>query len=212
VVDLVILMIIAGLTFFLQFGLLGGFLEEMTAKFGESLTTKNLIILVVGGLLAVVGVWIVIKKTAIGGKVKHFIKGLWDGLKTIFTMKKKWSFLLHTVIIWVCYLTMFYVCFFAMAETSNLPIAAMFAAFVLGSVAIIIVPGGIGAYPAMIATAIALYDPSAEIAALGLGWIIWASQTALNIVGGGTALLFAPNPVDKTDDDAAGQDINLQNA
>ena len=40
-------------------------------------------------------------------KIKEFIGGLVEGALSIFKMKKKWSFIFHTIFIWVMYLSMF---------------------------------------------------------------------------------------------------------
>ena len=202
VVDLVILLAITGLTFFLQFGVLGDYYNDIVDSMSAKLTTKNIIILCCAGLGLIGFVVFLIKKTSIGGKVKAFVKGLWDGLRSIFTMKKKWLFLAHTVFVWVAYLLMFYVCFWSFDATADAPVGAVFAGFVLGSFAVVIVPGGIGAYPAAIATAIALYLPEAKVDAFALGWIIWGSQTALNLILGGLGIMLAPTTSKVADEEA----------
>jgi len=206
VVDLVILLIICAVTFFMQYGVMKGYVDEKLAESAANADPNamtigaKLLILGVVGLVGLVVLFFVIKKTAFGAKLKNFIKELLKGLKSVFTMKKKWLFLLHTAIIWACYLIMFYVCFFAFGNTSELPIKSLFAAFVLGSFGIILVPGGIGAYPVLVSEAVALYEPDVAVTAIALGWIIWASQTGLNLIGGGIALMFAPKRIEGEDE------------
>jgi uncharacterized protein (TIRG00374 family) len=53
-------------------------------------------------------------------KVAGFLKGIMDGLKTIYKMKRKWEFLFHSVFIWFLYILMTWVIVFALEETSGL--------------------------------------------------------------------------------------------
>jgi hypothetical protein len=55
--------------------------------------------------------------------------------------------------------------------------------FLGGSIGIILVQGGIGVYPVMVATALALYGADRDIV-IALGWVVWAAQTILLIVAG----------------------------
>jgi len=190
VVDLFMLLAICAATFFMQFDVLGPYYDQITTALSEKFTLFNLLLLAglaIGGIVLLI---IIIKKTAFGKKVKEFLKGLIDGLKSIFTTKKKWHFIGQTLLIWGSYLVMFYVCFFAIEATADVPVGAVFAGFVLGSFSIIIIPGGIGAYPAAIALAIGFYMDNVEAQALALGWIIWGSQFVINLVGGGISFLL----------------------
>ncbi len=47
-------------------------------------------------------------------KGRDFIKGIVEGLKTVFRMKKKWEFLFHTLFIWFNYIMMTWVVVFAL--------------------------------------------------------------------------------------------------
>jgi len=81
------------------------------------------------------------------------------------------------------YLAMHYVCFFALSETSDVPIAGVLASFVLGGLSIVFVQGGIGVYPIAIMKTLTLYGVI-KTSALALGWIIWTAQTLMIIVLG----------------------------
>jgi hypothetical protein len=55
----------------------------------------------------------------------------------------------------------------------------------------IITPGGIGAYPLLVAKLMESYGLNAETTGMALGWLLWTVQTLI-ILGGGlvfTALL-----------------------
>ena len=98
--DFVILMSITASAFLFNFQLLK---ENLLDKVMEKLSTELLLILAGLGVVGLIGLYIVIKKTAFGDKIKGFLLGLWDGLKSIFTLEKKWLFLAHTAFIWTMY-------------------------------------------------------------------------------------------------------------
>ena len=89
------------------------------------------------------------------------------------------------------YLGMIWVSFFAFEETSSLPIEACLTTFVLATLAIIITPGGIGAYPLAVMQALLLYGISKE-SGLAAGWVIWIAQTAMIVLFGGMSLFLIP--------------------
>ena len=120
-------------------------------------------------------------------KVNGFIRGFIDGLKTIFTMKDRWGYLLHTLIIWTCYVTMFWITFWAWEGTENMPVDGILSAFIAGTVGFIIVQGGLGTYPLMVGVVVTFYlapefliengKPMPEH--VGFGALVWATQTLL---------------------------------
>ena len=98
-------------------------------------------------------------------------------------MENKGYFLMHTAFIWIMYIGMFWVCFFCLEETSSVPLAGVVASFVMGSLAIVFVQGGLGVFPLAIMNTLLLYGVS-KSGALALGWILWTSQTLMVIVLG----------------------------
>ncbi|MFH0757780.1 MAG: lysylphosphatidylglycerol synthase transmembrane domain-containing protein [Bacteroidota bacterium] len=53
-------------------------------------------------------------------RIGRFLKGILDGLKTIYKMQRKWEFILHSFLIWFLYIMMTWVVVFALKETSSL--------------------------------------------------------------------------------------------
>ncbi len=131
-------------------------------------------------------------------KVFQFIKGTWEGLLSIFKMKDRWAYLFHTVIIWASYVVMFWVPFYALDYTSNLPTEAIMAAFVAGTIGFVVVQGGLGVYPIMVGSVITFFrDPdyferTGNIVLpedSGFGTLIWITQTAAVVIFGVYALI-----------------------
>lgn len=156
---------------------------------GNTLIFSILGKIVTYGILAgIAGIIILtIVKKSFRAKIGKFLKELWEGVISIFKTKYKFQFIGHTFFIWIMYVMMFSVCFYAIEETSHLGIDAMLAGFVAGTFGIVLVQGGIGVYPALVSMVLVVYmsdDPEAAAQTLALGWIIWTSQTIMVIVLG----------------------------
>jgi uncharacterized protein (TIRG00374 family) len=193
-VDLIVLLIITFVTVILQYNALRSFSEDMLAKF-EGIWNSPLIWLgvLVAGIAGILALILLRKYRHIPviGKFWSLIEGLLEGLRSIFRMKNSGKYLLATAAIWLLYIGMFWVCFFALDDTGSLGISAVFAAFVVGSFAVALIPGGIGAFPVGIMQALALHGVSDETG-FALGWIIWIAQTALVLSVGGACMLLMP--------------------
>lgn len=151
--------------------------------------------LVVVGAIGFVVVWF--KMPALKEKIISFLKGLKEGLVSIFKMKDRVPYLLHTLNIWVCYVGMFWVVFYALPFTAELSPKAIMAGFVAGTIGFVIVQGGIGTYPLMVGAVITFFRAPEVIAAgeiqgedVGFGALVWASQTALIVILGLLSLVL----------------------
>jgi uncharacterized protein (TIRG00374 family) len=142
---------------------------------------------IVAAVIGVVAIYIARKKFR--ERIRHFIKGILEGVIAVFKMKKKMKYIGHTIFIWVMYICMFSICFFSLESTASLGLEAMLPGFIAGTVGIILVQGGIGVYPAAVGLIITVYMDQTGVVnihpeALALGWIIWTSQTGMMIVLG----------------------------
>lgn len=122
-------------------------------------------------------------------KLKSIILGLKEGVLSIVTMEKKWAFIGHTIFIWVMYLLMFYVVFFAIPETKNISFGAAIVSFVTGSFTIATTNGGLGSFPLVIQETLALFSVNKQ-SGLAIGWVIWISQTLLTVVLGSLSFFY----------------------
>ena len=84
---------------------------------------------------------------------------------------------------------MIYVCFFCFPGTGGLNPGAALSSLVLGSVGIMVTPGGIGLYPAIIQETMLLYGIT-RTTGLALGWISWTAQSTMILVVGGISLIL----------------------
>jgi len=186
IADTFMLLLIIALALFLEFEFIFNFFID---KFNPtSLVIGGLVFLLIGLV-----VFLFIKKSTskFALKVKGFLKGLIEGALSIFKMKKKWTFIFHTIFIWVMYVSMFYATTMALPELHNISIAAVLIGFILASFSIAATNGGIGSFPEAIVIAFLLFD-MAEDPSRAFGWIMWSTQTLVIIVLGGLSLIYLP--------------------
>ena len=186
IADVVVMMGIIALTLFLQFEFIYDFFIQRfnSIKIGVSV------------LLLITVVFIAFKivkrsQSRFAKKIKGFFNGLLEGILSIFKMKKKWPFVLHTLFIWGMYILMFYATSFSIAELEGISIGAILIGFISASFSIAATNGGIGSYPLAIYAAFSIFSIAKE-PSLAFGWIVWASQTLLIIVFGGISLIYLP--------------------
>lgn len=184
IADVFMLLIILGVAFIAQ--------TDFLLESGLFNPLQSLITLTIAGIIGILFILIIRRSNRpIALKIKTFLLGILEGLKSILKMKNKWSFIFHTVFIWLMYVMMFYVVTFALPETTNLPFGAIITGFVVGGLSMAITNGGLGVYPVFVASALVLYGVE-ENPAKAFGWIMWTSQTLMVLIFGGLSFLLLP--------------------
>jgi uncharacterized protein (TIRG00374 family) len=178
VIDVIMLAIVVFISGLLQAN--SDEISEIT-KSGEG-GSKMWIIYILGGmaLFGIAGLIVYLKHAKFRAFCNEKLRGFWEGLKSIWTMKKKWAFVVHTLFIWICYVGGIWIFAQAFPETAGMSAGCVFAAFVVGAAAIALLPGGIGAYPVWITAVLAIYN--IEFAAYGI--FVWVIQTVLLVTLG----------------------------
>ncbi|MEP0213614.1 MAG: lysylphosphatidylglycerol synthase transmembrane domain-containing protein [Cellulophaga sp.] len=187
VIDLIMLLLIIVVTFFLQTDIIIEFFKNK----GFNLT--KIFILLGGAGVAALAFFYFIKKSThpFLVKIKDFVTGLLQGVTSIFKMKNKWPFIFHTLFIWSVYVGMFWVIKFTVPETIDLSISQLLVAFIFGAFAMTATNGGIGLYPIVVSSALAIFGIS-SVSGDAFGWIMWISQTLLVVVFGAISFLLLP--------------------
>lgn len=187
VIDVIMLLLVVFTTFLLQTEVIMGILLE------RGFNAKGLLLLAASGIIAILLFVLIIKKSnsSFAKRIKGFVKGLLDGIFSIFKMKHKWLFLLHTFFIWGCYFGMLWVIKFTVPETIDLTLSQLLVAFVAGSFAMATTNGGIGLYPIAVRSALTIFGISA-VSGDAFGWIIWIAQTLMIVVFGTISFLLLP--------------------
>ncbi len=187
IADFIILLSLILVAVISEFNVFLDFLENKSIN-----TNKYIIFGVVGICIFLLALFVLKRaKSKLGQKIKKFILGLKEGVLTIITMESKWQFIAHTIFIWIMYLSMFYVCFFAIPETSHVSFGTAITAFVMGALAVSFTNGGIGSYPLLVAEALLVFGID-YTSGTAFGWIVWTSQTLLVVAYGILSFIFLP--------------------
>mgnify|MGYP001375676460 CR=1 FL=1 len=89
------------------------------------------------------------------------------------------------------YLMMTYIVFRCLPETAHLGIDAGFAVLIFASIGIMLVQGGIGIYPAIVAETLFVYSIP-ETSGYAMGWLLWTGQTLMLILAGIISVVLLP--------------------
>ena len=149
--------------------------------------------LVAGGILFLFLFLAFLKRSSskIAIKLKDLVKGLLEGILSIFKMKNKWGFIFHTFFIWAAYIAMFWVIKYTVEETLSLSLAELLVAFIAGAFAMSTTNGGIGLYPIAVSASLGIYGIS-SVSGDAFGWIMWIAQTIMVVVFGAISFLLLP--------------------
>ena len=187
IIDVFMLLIIISTTLLLQTEIIVEFLQN------KGFNYNSILLLLIAGIIGALIFILFIKRssTKIAIKIKGFVKGLLDGVLSIFKMENKWAFVFHTLFIWACYIGMFWLIKYTVSETVGLTISQLLVAFVAGAFAMTTTNGGIGLYPIAVSKALAIFGISA-VSGDAFGWILWISQTLVIVVFGAISFLLLP--------------------
>lgn len=185
VFDFITYVFIILITFLIQVRTVSNFVKEKFTFFSVNNHTSWLKYLII--LLVLFGVWWGIKFVFKRYNQKPFIQKLiryWSGLQEGFTsimhLKKRKLFLAHTIFMWSMYLLQIYIGFQALSQTAHLGIGAAFSVLTLSTLAMIVSPGGIGAFPVAVQQVLLIYS----IDNISFGWLMWAVSTGIILIAG----------------------------
>lgn len=192
--DMLCFVIIFFMTLLLQYEIISPYAIELYHKIffdkeGAFIWIRivALIVFLLIALLGFIFVYRKIKHTKIG----NITKRIGEGLKTILQVKEKWLFLLYTILIWSLYTGIAILGFYMMPGMSHLPWLAGLAVIAIGTIAIIITPGGLGAFPPIVATILLLYGIPTPLGK-AYGWVNWSMQTVIVLILGLSSLIILP--------------------
>ena len=186
VVDLVFLLIFTAIALVLQF-------DELYAFFMENIPFKTLI-WGAGIMLFLFIVFVLFMKysrSALQHKLKNFLLGLKEGIFSVLRMKKKGTFLIHTVIIWTLYLLSFYTATHALEQTSAISFGTLVITFVVGSFSFAFTNSGFGSYPFFVAAILTVFGIASTVGT-AFGWIVWTSNIVSLVFFGALSFFMLP--------------------
>jgi len=156
-IDILTVFVIFGLTLVAGSTLTGSFLSEnvldpMGHKLSSSLSTVIIVSVIVIAVITLAIVLFIrmrekLSEKKLFKKIYTFADGIVDGLKSISRLKRKWEFILMTVLLWVAYLFMTYFPLLCLDSTSGLGLRGGVFVLVVGSFGMAApVQNGMGAF------------------------------------------------------------------
>ncbi|MEO8962377.1 MAG: lysylphosphatidylglycerol synthase transmembrane domain-containing protein [Ginsengibacter sp.] len=186
VFDLFCYFLVIVITFLIQIETVNGFIREKIKQLATQRTIPFWVIIVVilgaASLIIIIIRWILkkYKEHRLVMKLHGIYVGLKEGFSSILHLRKRKTFIAHTIFIWSTYLFEIYIGFFALSETSSLPIGAAFSVLSLATLAMIVSPGGLGAFPVAVQQVLIIYG----LNNISFGWLMWGVTTAIVVVVG----------------------------
>jgi hypothetical protein len=131
-----------------------------------------------------------IQQLPIYKKVLEFIKGFVDGIKSLLKIKKPIQFIFHSIVIWVMYYLMVYLCFYSLPSTQHLGWEAGLTCLVMSTIAILLpAPGGLGTFHYFVSLGLTLYGIK-EADGIVYATIAHASQMIMFIGVGAISMIL----------------------
>jgi uncharacterized protein (TIRG00374 family) len=196
--DVICLGLVFALTFVFQFDIISSLVHDyiypLFQKNGQTAYMK-IIFLGAGFIIFLIVLKIIFSRFGhinIVQKIKDIITGIWHGLISVRDLKNKSLFFFYTISMWVMYLLSTWVGFYAIDETSRLGLASALTVLAMGSVGMILSPGGIGAYAVLVMETVALYNIPKEPYGLALGWLLWFGQFLSFVIFGVFSFILLP--------------------
>lgn len=200
VIDAITLVLILFITFVIQpdiyTDLINAFFHSPHEKHKRKIAGWIIALIVVGVIAAIIILWMIFKKKNLSdlfAVFKRIGRSVWQGVSAVEHLKRRWTFLFYSVLLWSLYFIAGYIGFFALQETSRqVGVDQGFAVLSAGSIGMTIMPGGIGAYPLLIGKTMEIYGLNDSIAT-AFGWILWVVQTGLILLVGIISFVLLPN-------------------
>ena len=190
-VDLVCLTIVFMLSIITQGDIFGDWITDKLKFFfhdkAGNLSTEKLFTAVGIFIIGLFIFYLILKRFGhidIVARIKKVIKNILHGLSSIRYLQHKGWFIFHSAMIWIMYWLATTAGLYALKETQYLGFSGGLAALVVGTIGIILTPGGIGAYPVLIAQLLSLYGLDPDTTGIASGTLMWAVQTAIILLGG----------------------------
>ena len=199
-IDVIILFSLVIIIFFTRINFFGQFLKtQVFDPLHEKLiTTLNFSsitwIAIISGIIILVIVFIQYRSRfsdfPFYRKTKKITLGIFEGLKTVFRMKRRKLFIFHSVLLWFIYFLMTWVVVYSIPETSHLTALDGLFLLVIGTLGMAApVQGGFGAFHWIIYKGLTIYGISRE-KGLVYATLSHESQTLLVVILGAYSFLL----------------------
>ncbi|MEA1898050.1 MAG: lysylphosphatidylglycerol synthase transmembrane domain-containing protein [Bacteroidota bacterium] len=198
-IDLLTLIILTIIIFFSKINFFGNFIVQnvylpLSGKF-QNMFSSSIRILFLIGIISIflVVIWYfreAISRMRVFQKLKKFGLGVFDGIKSVYKMKRFSAFIFQTFFMWFMYFLMTWVMVFALPETSSLTAIDGLFLLVIGSFGMAApVQGGIGAFHWIISRGLTIYGIPFE-KGLAFATILHESQLLMVLILGSISLII----------------------
>ncbi len=188
-VDLVCLVLLIGLSFFVEWKKLKAFIDtlEFSSSSGSSLSIWIFI-----ALALFIGLGFGVYLLRNNQKLKKILTGFKEGLMAVFRLENKALFILYSIAIWSLYFLMSYFVVIAFPETRELGFSAVLTLFAIGAIAMAApLPGGAGSYHTLVPLGLVMLYNLPKADAIAFVFIFHGWQTLIMIVGGVVSLIIS---------------------
>jgi len=186
-IDLVILIILVFIAFIYKFAEISSFFEKVlgTNTASNSNNTLLIVLCIFGAILLFIQLFKKrLLKFSFFKKIQNIVKGLKDGLTSFNNLKEKTPFITHTIFIWLMYVVMTFICFFAIEETKHLNILDGIYITIIGGLGMVVPSqGGIGSYHLAVKLGLSGIGIAMQPALL-FAFAVHTAQTLMTIIFG----------------------------
>lgn len=191
-IDFLFLFLLLGLTFILKIDVLSDYVSQKininSSDYSQIISATIVSIAIASAIFYLLRKRI--SKSKLFTKLKSILKGVKDGLLSINQLQNKWGFWGHTVVIWLMYLFMTYICFFAYDELKILNLIDGLYIMIVGGLGMVVpVPGGFGAYHNAVIFGFELIGIKGSVTE-NFAFVVHSAQTLMTLVFGGISILM----------------------
>ena len=201
VVDVLLLGCLLLSAFALHADALRHLLAPAGAATGSASSSSWLWWLVLGGVVSLGIAYIIATRFShivLVAKVLSFLKGIWEGMKSILAIRRKTLFVAYSLGIWLCWITMTFAILKALPFTAHLSFSDTIFFMAAGSLGMVVpTPGGMGAFHGMSELAFAAlgYD---RVAGKVFALISWSAKTLFDTLIGFVGFFIVSRKLSKT--------------
>jgi uncharacterized protein (TIRG00374 family) len=190
IVDMLCLLLLIGISFLVESHKLMAFIDTLPIG-TEGSSFLIFAYMAIAGILSAAALLLLYKKhEGFRNFVKKIGKGFRDGLLSIFNLKNKTAFTIHSILIWFLYFLMSYTVLQAFESTNQLGWDAVLSLFAIGAIAMAApLPGGTGSYHVLVPQGLIYLYAVKDSDAVAFTFIFHGWQTLIMIVGGCLAIL-----------------------
>ena len=195
IIDLIGFALTVLLGLVLEFNLLKDYLYDALSQKMAVPSLATLAVVGISGLVLCIVLYRIFRKKLMQiplfVKIQTTVIDFWQGIKSILYLRRPWLFVIYSLLIYFLYFLGGYIAFLVLPQTMHLTLVAALMVYIFGSVGMMVTPGGIGLYPALIAETLAIYKITKPIG-YALGWISWGVQQIVTLVFGMGYLIALP--------------------